>query len=86
MTEVNRVMFDAAEASWFRDRVVAESSPCKSCRKGLGLVDLFAEDVAVACVPGELLDHHEQCPSHADRSFAGIVLGVVELEAGRDIA
>ena len=51
-----------------------------------GLIDLFAEDVAVTCVPGELLDHGEQCPSHADVSLAGIVLGVVEVEAGRDHA
>jgi len=49
-----------------------------------GPVDLFAEDVAVTCVPGELLDHGEQCPSHADVSLAGIVLGVVEVEAGHD--
>jgi hypothetical protein len=48
-------------------------------------VDLFAEDVAVTGVPGELLDKGEQCPSHADASLAGIVVGVVEVEAGRDL-
>jgi hypothetical protein len=44
---------------------------------GRGLIDLFAEDIAVTCVPGEFFDHGEQGPSHADCSFAGIVLGVV---------
>ncbi len=48
--------------------------------------DLFAEDVAVTRVPGELLDHGEQGPSHADRALAGNVHGVVECEAGRDLA
>jgi hypothetical protein len=49
------------------------------------IVDLLAEDVAVTGVPGELLDKGEQCPSHADASLAGIVFGVVEVEAGRDL-
>ena len=49
-----------------------------------GLIDLFAEDVAVTCVPGEFFDHGEQGPSHADPALAGIVLSVVEVEAGRD--
>lgn len=51
---------------------------------GCGLIDLFAEDVAVACVPGKFFDHGEQGPSHADFALAGIVLGVIEVEAGRN--
>ena len=52
--------------------------------RGCGLIDLFAEDIAVTSVPGEFFDHGEQCPSHAHCSFAGIVLDVVEVEAGGD--
>ncbi|WP_245997018.1 PfkB family carbohydrate kinase [Nocardia pseudobrasiliensis] len=51
-----------------------------------GRDDLFAEDIAVARVPGELLAHGEQGPSHADRALAGDVHGVVECEARRDLS
>src|SRR5882724_4333585 len=51
---------------------------------GYGLIDLFAKDVAVSCMPGKFFDHGEQGPSHADCPFTGVVLGVVEVEAGGD--
>ena len=38
----------------------------------------------MTCVPGELLDHGKQCPSHADFSLARVVHGVVKVEAGHD--
>jgi hypothetical protein len=40
----------------------------------------------VTCVPGELLNHHQQCPAHADGSFGGQIDGVVETEPGGDVA
>lgn len=30
------------------------------------IVDLFAEDVAVACMPGKFFDHDEQGPPHSN--------------------
>ena len=38
------------------------------------MIDLFSEDVAVACMPGEFLDEGEQCPPHA-HTTAGIYFG-----------
>jgi hypothetical protein len=38
----------------------------------------------VTCVPGELLNHHQQRPSHADDPFGGQLDGVVEIEPGGD--
>lgn len=49
------------------------------------VIDLLAKDVAVSCVPGKFFDHGEQGPSHADCSFTGVVLGVIEVEAGDDL-
>lgn len=49
-----------------------------------GGIYLLTDDVTVTCVPGELLNHDQQCPSHADGSFDGQIDGVVEIEPGGD--
>lgn len=69
-----------------REHVLGGAAVSRVRPSGRGLYDLFAQDVAVTRVPGEFFDHGEQGPSHAHCSFAGIVLGVVEVEAGGDRA
>jgi hypothetical protein len=76
-----RIFFDQFCSS---EHVLGGDKVSRVRLSGCGLIDLFTEDVAVTCVPGEFFDHGEQGPSHADCSFAGIVLGVVEVETGGD--
>jgi hypothetical protein len=53
---------------------------------GAGRIDLFAEDVGVAGVSGELDDHCQQCLAHGEDSFVGDFGGVVEAVAGCDFS
>ena len=50
----------------------------------MGLIDLFAKDVAVPGMPRELFDHGEQGPPHAHGSLGRDVYRGVEVEARGD--